>query len=216
MAASSTGYLASHNGQTGLGWTAGYVSACDRRAVEAIFCRELLDRLARQSGGERLHWPADADVSGHQEAIGHAQKFADFVLGSDVEGGEGSPDPFGAEAEQDVLHERVDRGAAADLVVVDRRDRGSDGVSLDQYHQVHRNLIEMVCVWVTRGFFAGRHAQRNHLAIPDRGVQVPQLPPRLGVTHHDDAPALPVAPARREPGIVQHSVDDLLRNWIRA
>jgi hypothetical protein len=95
--------------------------------------------------------------------------------------------------------------------------------------QVHRDLVEVLRVVV--GALHHPHARcvervgiaqdlraagLLHVGVPRGQVEVTQRAPALGVAHDDDAPALAIAAARREPRIVEHAPEDVDVDWLVA
>ena len=57
---------------------------------------------------------ADRDVAGDPDSLGNLQQLPDLLFGGHQQGGECRAQAFSAQAEQDVLHERIDRGTTDD------------------------------------------------------------------------------------------------------
>ena len=149
---------------------------------------------------------------------GRPSRAAAVGLGGGEERGQHAAEALVAGRQQDVVHERVDRGPADHREAVEVAvDHGQDPqVDGDHQHLGHR-LDGVSMGWAGRPSGIGRSAGAGSIgaegpvarrllgqvAAPHRGAQVGQPPPQGRVPHHRDVPALLVAAARGEAGVVE-------------
>jgi len=172
----------------------------------------------------------------HTDLVGEAHQVANFFLARHDHRGDDPAQPYLAAGEKDAPAERVYRSATyervAIQVAVDRREPAKVGYD----EQEHRHLAEMLRespVFRSRDEFGGvgtrlclgsaigdrcpRHetgGPHGQVLVPALEIQIADPAPDRVILQHDDAPSLAVAAARREPGGVEHRVDQFVGNRV--
>ena len=91
---------------------------------------------------------ADADVRREREVVRDLQQLADLLLGGHEQRRHRGTEPLGAQAEQQVLHERIDRGAADDALAWQLGVGHGEVLQAHADDQVHGHLVERSRVFV--------------------------------------------------------------------
>jgi len=184
---------------------------------------ELRDRAAAQRARPGVRAVPGGDEGGDRQLGGDREQALDRGFGRDQQRRQRRAEPLRAQGEQQVLHERVDRGAADDaravkLAVGDQhvRDPHADD-------QVQRHLVQAVreLVGAPQHPHVGgvvpagvgedlARAAVVEVGAPVRLVEVAQGTAGLGVGDRDHAPALAVAAARGEARRLEHPLQHVV------
>ena len=228
--------LAYANAATGLGLTVATGTAPFKagfrrgeRLAPALGEGELADRVACELLRPGIGGPAHADVRGERDVVGNREQPLHLGLGRHEQRGHRRGELLAAQREQQVLHERVDRGAADDALPRQRGVGDREVVEAHPHDEVQRHLVEALRVFVRALHHAharrverprvGEHQRRAgqlRVGAPRRQVEVAQRPRRRGVLDGDHPPALAVAAARSEARAVERPHERLARHGLRG
>ena len=189
--------------------------AVDWCAVEVVARGKAVDQVAVQSGRKRRLRPSDRQVGGDAVSLRDVQELLCLGFDRNQDSGQCRAQSFVSDGENEVLHERVNARAAHDAAGVEGLVGRCDGSKRDQDHQVNRDQVNVIGVVVRLRLVAWRgnsDAWNSYQLLRYSSLsRVRTTVSRTTITRQPWR----LPPARREPGVIEHPVDDLIGDRIR-